>query len=98
MPTSYGIHPILNIEHLEAYNVSPPKFGEQPRQELQREDFEILPEYEVNEIIDEKWSRSRNGKQQKIYCVRFTGYALNFNQWLPQKEPEKCARSFESLG
>jgi len=69
MPASYGTHPILNIEHLEAYNVSPPKFRERPRRELQREDFEILPEYEVDGIIDEKWGRSRNGKCQKIYRV-----------------------------
>ena len=83
MPASYGTYPILNIKHLEAYNVSPPEFGEQPRWELQREDFEILPEYEVDGIIDEKWGRSRNGKHQKIYWVRFMGYAPNFNQWLP---------------
>ena len=27
MPQSYGIHPILNITHLEKYQPSPTKFG-----------------------------------------------------------------------
>ena len=28
MPASYGIHPVLNIAHLEKYQTSPPEFGE----------------------------------------------------------------------
>ena len=28
MPTSYGIHPVLNIAHLEKYQTSPSEFGE----------------------------------------------------------------------
>jgi hypothetical protein len=27
MPASYGIHPVLNIAHLEKYQASPPEFG-----------------------------------------------------------------------
>src|SRR6202042_2536990 len=30
MPGSYGIHPILNIAHLEKYQSSPAEFGEHP--------------------------------------------------------------------
>ena len=85
MPESYGTHPVLNIEHLESYHVSPPEFGERPMKSLGRDDFEALPEYEVDGIIDEKWGRSRNGKRQKLYRVRFTGYSPNFDQWLPRK-------------
>ena len=28
MPASYGIHPVLNITHLEKYQTSPPEFSE----------------------------------------------------------------------
>jgi hypothetical protein len=29
MPASYGIHPVLNIAHLEKYQASPTEFGVQ---------------------------------------------------------------------
>ena len=44
MPASYGIHPVLNIAHLEKYQTSPPEFGEQPQKSLNREDFDDLLE------------------------------------------------------
>ena len=30
MPASYGMHPVLNIEHLEKYQEPPKEFGERP--------------------------------------------------------------------
>jgi hypothetical protein len=30
LPVSYGIHPILNIAHLETYYKSPPELGDRP--------------------------------------------------------------------
>jgi len=54
IPASYGIHLVLNIEHLESYHVSPPEFGYHPTKSLAREDFGMFPEYEVNGIIEEK--------------------------------------------
>ena len=53
MPASYGIHPVLNIAHLEKYCVSPSEFGVQPQKSLNREDFDNLPEYEVERIVAE---------------------------------------------
>ena len=50
MPSSYGIHPILNIAHLEKYQSSPAEFGERPIKNLNREDFNELPEYKVERI------------------------------------------------
>ena len=44
MPASYGIHPVLNIAHLEKYQTSPFEFGEQPQKSLNQEDFDDLPE------------------------------------------------------
>lgn len=50
MPVSYGMHPILNIEHLEKYQESPSEFGEQPKLTLNRLSFDELPKYEVDWI------------------------------------------------
>jgi hypothetical protein len=85
MPASFGTHPVLNIEHLEAYSASPPEFGTRPTKNLSRDDFETLPEYEVEGIVDEKWSKTRGGKRQKLYRVRFSGYSPNYDEWLPRR-------------
>jgi hypothetical protein len=61
MPASYGIHPIINIAHPEKYQPSPAEFGNFPTKNLNHEDFEALPEYEVNKIITEQRKRSKNG-------------------------------------
>ena len=53
MPASYGIHPVLNIAHLEKYRVSPPEFGVRPQKSLNQEDFDNLLEYEVEKIVAE---------------------------------------------
>ena len=53
MPVSYGIHPILNIAHLEKYQSSPAEFGERPIKNLNREDFNKLPKYKLERIKEE---------------------------------------------
>ena len=53
IPASYGIHPVLNITHLEQCSASPPEFCTQPQTSLNREDFNILPEYKVEKIVAE---------------------------------------------
>ena len=62
MPGSYGIHPILNIAHLEKYQSSPAEFGERPIKNLNREVFNELPEYKVQRIITERKKKGRNGR------------------------------------
>jgi hypothetical protein len=62
MPSSYGIHPILNIAHLEKYQSSPAEFGERPIKNLNWEDFNKLPEYEVESIITDRKKKGRNGR------------------------------------
>jgi hypothetical protein len=86
MPASYGTHPILNIAHLESYQNSPEEFGNRPRKHLNRDDFEEMPEYEVEKIIDQKWSKSRSGRRNLLYKVRFIGYSPNFDEWLTRKD------------
>lgn len=54
MLTLFGIYLVLNIEHLEMYNLSPNEFGTRPTSELSQDDFKTLPKYEVEGIVDEK--------------------------------------------
>ena len=54
MPESYGIHPVLNIAHLERYQPSPAKFGNRPTKSLNYANFEELPEYKVEMIIADR--------------------------------------------
>jgi len=51
MPASYGIHPVLNIAQLEKYQTSPTEFGVRPQKSLDCEDFDELPEYEVEKKV-----------------------------------------------
>ena len=51
MPASYSIHLVINITHLEKYQISPSKFGVQPQKLLNHDDFNELPEYKVDKIV-----------------------------------------------
>ena len=86
MPASYGIHPVLNIAHLEKYQASPTEFGVRPRKSLNREDFDELPEYEVDKIVAERRKKGRNGKQILQYLTRFKGYSEEFDEWLTENQ------------
>jgi hypothetical protein len=44
---------VINIAHLESYKLSPQEFGDQPNAHIPRKDLEDMPEYEVDDIIDE---------------------------------------------
>jgi len=86
MPASYGIHPVLNIAHLEKYQASPTEFGVRPRKSLNREDFDELPEYEVDKIVAERRKKGRNGKRILQYLTRFKGYSEEFDEWLTENQ------------
>jgi hypothetical protein len=59
LPVSYGIHPILNIAHLEAYERSPPEFGSRPTKSLNRDDFDVTPEVDIQSIIRSAGAESK---------------------------------------
>ena len=82
MRASYGIHPALNIAHLEKYQTSPPEFGVRPQKSLNHEDFDELPEYEVDKIVAKRWKKGENEKQILQYLTYFKGYLEEFNEWL----------------
>ena len=86
MPASYGIHPVLNIAHLEKYQASPAEFGVRPQKSLNREDFDKLPEYEVDKIVAERRKKGRNGKRILQYLTRFKEYSEEFDEWLTENQ------------
>ena len=75
------MHPVLNIEHLERYQESPKEFGERPRLESNRLNFDPLPEYEVDQIVAERTRKGRNGRKIPIYRVRYTNYGPEEDTW-----------------
>ena len=96
MPESYGIHPILNIAHLEKYQPSPAEFGNRPTKSLNRADFDKLPEYEVDKIIAEHRKKGRNGRRIIQYLTRFQGYTEDSDEWLNQKQLRNAPEILEA--
>ena len=85
MPASFGMHPVLNIEHLEKYQESPEEFGERPKVRMKRMDFKELPEYQVERIVAESWRKGRNGKRIPIYRVCYMDYGPEADTWEPRQ-------------
>ena len=96
MPESYGIHPILNIAHLEKYQPSPAEFGNQPTKSLNRADFDKLPEYEVDKIIAERRKKGKNSRRIIQYLTRFQGYTEDSDEWLNQKQLRNAPEILEA--
>src|SRR5882757_4997454 len=96
MPESYGIHPILNIAHLEKYQPSPAEFGNRPTKSLNRADFDKLPEYEVDKIIAERRKKGRNGRRIIQFLTRFQGYTEDSDEWLNQKQLRNAPEILEA--
>jgi hypothetical protein len=85
LPVSYGIHPILNIAHLEAYQQSPPNFGSRPTKALNRDDFDVTPEVDIEYIIADRWRKIRGRKIQQ-FKVRWKGFGPEDDEWLSKRQ------------
>lgn len=80
LPASYGMHPILNIAHLERYSKSPEEFGERPFKALNRADFEDMKEDEIEHIVAKRLRKSGN-RHIKEYKVRWLGFGPEWDEW-----------------
>jgi len=80
MPASYGIYPVLNIAHLEAYSQSPKEFGERPTKGLMRADFSKFPEVEIDAIVSERTRIVRN-RRIKEFRIHYRGYPDSHDAW-----------------
>lgn len=80
-PSSYKIHPVISIAHLERYHESPKEFGDRKIRRTNRQDFNDLPEYEVEKKLSKR-IRTRGRKRIVEYLVRFEGYDANSDEWL----------------
>ena len=96
MPESYGIHPILNIVHLEKYQPAPSKFGNCPTKNLNQANFNKLPEYEIDKIIAEQHKKGRNGRHIIQYLTQLKGFSADYNEWLTLKQLRNAPEILET--
>ena len=85
MPASYGTHPIINIAHLESYQQSPPQFGERPIKRMNRQDFNDLPEEEIEAVIAERWVK-RGKRRIQQFKVRWKHFGPDHDEWLSKRQ------------
>ena len=83
LPASYGIHPVINIAHLETYH-SDNLHPDRPKKHLNRKDFSDNPEFEVDRILDQKWVK-KGKRRLKKYKVQFIGYGPEWDEWLSRQ-------------
>ena len=79
MPPTYRIHPVFHVSLLELYK--------------RRADDPNLPEYPLPELIEDEeeypveWIlQKRTRKGVKEYPVRWAGYSLEYDQWVPEQD------------
>ncbi|QRV93047.1 Retrovirus-related Pol polyprotein from transposon [Ceratobasidium sp. AG-Ba] len=82
IPSSYKIHPVINIAHLEPYH-SDSTGIDRPKRHLSRDDFDKRTEWDVEKIVDERWV-TKGRKKYKEYLTRFEGFSSDWDEWLPK--------------
>lgn len=82
LPSSYQIHPVINIAHLEPYKNSPEEFGPRLTRSAKRAD-QAQVEYEVFRIIDEQY-RKRGARRVPYYKLRWEGFGPEYDTWEPK--------------
>nr|GAT59874.1 TY3B-TY3B protein [Mycena chlorophos] len=96
LPISYGIHPIINIAHLEPYAESPEDLRtERPTKSLRRDDFDTLPEVEIERIIAERLYKVK-GRRVRKYKVRWQGFGPEHDEWLTARRLRNAPKILES--
>jgi hypothetical protein len=82
LPSSYRLHPVLNIAHLEPYHSSPQRFGERPVLPHIRSET-AAEEWEIEGIVAER-SRKRGARRIPQFRVRYVGYGPEHDEWVPR--------------
>lgn len=95
MPASYGMHPVLNIKHLERYQESPSEFGDHPQLKENRLHFDALPEYEVDKIVAKCMHKGRNRRKILIYRVHYTNYGPEGDSWETKQNLKNAPKVLE---
>ena len=79
-----GVHPVVSITNIRRY--TPDDILEQPQEpRLGPNVIEGKEEYEVERILDSKYSRGR-----LFYLVKFQGWPNSDNEWLPATNLENA--------
>src|SRR6185295_9148465 len=84
LPASYKIHPVINVEHLERYHADT-KNPDREKKHISRDNFDELPEWEVDRIIGEKWFKGRKRRIKK-FLTCFTGYSPEWDKYLTHQQ------------
>lgn len=84
LPSSYGIHNVINIAHLEPYRSSPKDFGPRASKISYRSKI-AEPEWEVDEIVGEiRRKIGRSGRRIPYYRVRYKEFGPEHDEWIPR--------------
>lgn len=82
LPSSYQVHPVINIAHLESYHSSPTHLG--PRSSIPFDRAKSAEqEWEVEAIVGEQ-RRKRGLKRLPYYRVRYVGFGPEHDEWIPK--------------
>ena len=81
LPSSYRIHPVINIAHLEPYHVTPPRFSQRIQIPFRRAE-KAAEEWEVEGILAER-KRKKGNRKISEYKVRYVGYGPEHDLWIP---------------
>ena len=82
MSSNYLMHPVLNIEHLEAYKPSPEHIGPRVTRGVKRDtQHEPKHEAEILAILDDRLIRSGKDRLKREYLIQFVGESENEAEW-----------------
>ena len=84
--------------HFEPYQQSSPELGPWLNKPLGHSDFEALPEFKVEQVLQEQRRKAKNGRQVPEYLIRFVGYDATYDKWLTRKATQECPRCLTELG